>query len=243
MEAKLFLKKISMKFNHSLMHNNFSKSDFSELKKILNRSNPILTQSSKVKEFEEKWSKWLGVKYSTFVNSGSSANFITISLIKAIKKNKSKNQVIVPSLTWISDISSVILNNLEPIFVDVNLSTLSANADQIIKKINKKTLAVFITHAQGFSGVNEKLLKILKKKKIPLIEDVCESHGAKFKDKKLGTLGLVSNFSFYYAHHMTTIEGGMISTNDKKIYELSKIFRSHGMVRESKNKTFRKKYD
>ena len=78
-----------MKFNHSLMHNNFSKSDFSELKKILNRSNPILTQSSKVKEFEEKWSKWLGVKYSTFVNSGSSANFITISLIKAIK-NKVK---------------------------------------------------------------------------------------------------------------------------------------------------------
>ena len=229
-----------MKFNHSLMHNNFSKSDFSELKKILNRPNPILTQSSKVKEFEKKWSKWLGVKYSTFVNSGSSANFITISLIKALKKNKSKNQVIVPSLTWISDISSVILNNLEPIFVDVNLSTLSANADQIIKKINKKTLAVFVTHAQGFSGVNEKLLKILKKKKIPLIEDVCESHGAKFKDKKLGTLGLVSNFSFYYAHHMTTIEGGMISTNDKKIYELSKIFRSHGMARESKNKTFEK---
>jgi len=138
MEVKLYLKKISMKFNHSLMHNNFSKSDFSELKKILNRSNPILTQSSKVKEFEEKWSKWLGVKYSTFVNSGSSANFITISLIKALRKNKSKNQVIVPSLTWISDISSIILNNLEPIFVDINLSTLSANADQIIKKINKK---------------------------------------------------------------------------------------------------------
>ena len=86
---------------------------------------------------------------------------------------------------------------------------------QIIKKVNNKTKAVFITHAQGFNGISDKLLKFLRNKKIPLIEDVCESHGAKFKNKKLGTYGLISNFSFYYAHHMSTIEGGMISTNKK----------------------------
>ena len=74
-----------------------------------------------------------------------------------------------------------------------------------------------------------------------LIEDVCESHGATFKNKKLGTFGLISNFSFYYAHHMSTIEGGMVCTNDKKIYEKARIFRSHGMLRESKNYTFEKK--
>ena len=100
---------------------------------------------------------------------------------------------------------------------------------------------MFITHAQGFNGLSNELLTILKKKKIHLIEDVCESHGAKFKNKKLGSYGLISNFSFYYAHHMTTIEGGMICTNDKKIYETSKILRSHGMLREAKNKALEKK--
>ena len=133
------------------------------------------------------------------------------------------------------------MNGFKPVFVDINLSNLSMNTDQVIQKINKKTLAVFITHAQGFNGLNEKLLKTLKRKKIKLIEDVCESHGATFKKKKLGTYGLISNFSFYYAHHMTTIEGGMISTNDKKIYELSKIFRSHGMAREANNITFERR--
>ena len=223
------------------MDNNFTLSDISEVNKILKKKNIILTQSKKVDEFEKKWSKWLGVKYSTFVNSGSSANFISILLMKILSKNKTKNEIIVPTLTWVSDINSIIMNGFKPIFVDVNLENLSMNTDQVIKKINKKTLAVFITHAQGFNGLNSNILQVLKRKKIYLIEDVCESHGASFKKKKLGTYGIISNFSFYYAHHMTTIEGGMISTNDKKIYELSKILRSHGMARESKNKNFEKK--
>ena len=168
---------------HELMHNNFDKRDFIEVKKILNKKNPILTQSRKVEEFEKKWSKWLGVKYSTFVNSGSSANFISISILKTLNKNKNKNEIIVPSLTWVSDINSVILNGYKPVFVDINLNNLSMNIDQIKKKINKKTLAIFITHAQGFNGLDSKLLKFLKKRKIHLIEDVCESHGATFKKK------------------------------------------------------------
>ena len=220
------------------MHNNFSKSDFSDVKKLLNQTNPILTQSKKVEEFEKKWSKWLGVRYSTFVSSGSSANYISISILKVLNKNKYKNEIIVPTLTWISDISSILLNGFKPIFVDINLENLSMDIDQVLKKINKKTLGIFITHAQGFNGLNDKLLKAINKHKLYLIEDVCESHGATYKNKKLGTFGLMSNFSFYYAHHMTTIEGGMISTNNKEIYELSKIFRSHGMHRESKNKKF-----
>ena len=220
------------------MDNNFTSSDIVEVNKILKKKNIILTQSKKVEEFEKKWSKWLGVKYSTFVNSGSSANFISIAILKTLNKNKTKNEIIVPTLTWVSDINSIIMNGFKPIFVDVNLENLSMNTDQVIKKINKKTLAVFITHAQGFNGLNKNILQFLKRKKIHLIEDVCESHGATFNKKKLGTYGIISNFSFYYAHHMTTIEGGMISTNNKKIYELSKILRSHGMVRESKNKNF-----
>jgi len=222
------------------MHNNFIKEDFKEVKKLFNKKNPILTQSKKVLEFEKKWSKWLGVKYSTYVNSGSSANYISISILKEINKNPKKNEIIVPALTWVSDINSVILNNFKPVFVDINLSNLSMDIEQVKKKINKKTLAVFITHAQGFNGLNSELIKIIKKKKIFLIEDVCESHGAKFKEKKLGNYGSISNFSFYFAHHMTTIEGGMISTNDKKIYELSRVFRSHGLLRETNNPRFEK---
>ena len=229
-----------MSLNHKLMNNNYTNDDIGAVKKFLKNRNTILTQSKKVEEFEKKWSKWLGVKYSTFVNSGSSANFITISILKAFNKKKERNEIIVPSLTWVSDINSVIMNGYKPVFVDIDLSTLSMSSNEVMKKINKKTLAVFITHAQGFNGLTKKLLIELKKRKIHLIEDVCESHGALHGNKKLGTFGLISNFSFYYAHHMTTIEGGMICTNDKKLFELSKIFRSHGMAREAKNNAFEK---
>ena len=222
------------------MHNNFTQSDMFEVKKLLNQKSIVLTQSKKVKEFEAKWSKWLNVRYSTYVNSGSSANFISISILKFLNKNKNKNEIIVPALTWISDISSVLLNGFKPIFVDINLNNLSMNEHQVLKKINKKTLGVFITHAQGFNGLSHNLIKVLKRKKIHLIEDVCESHGALLGKKKLGRFGLISNFSFYYAHHMTTIEGGMICTNDKKIYEMSRMLRSHGMVRESGNSQYEK---
>ena len=223
------------------MNNNFTNRDMVDVRKLLKNKDVILTQSKQVARFEEKWSKWLNVKYSTFVSSGSSANFISISLLKILNKNKKKNEIIVPALTWVSDINSIIMNGFKPVFVDINLSNLSMNTEQVIKKINKKTLAVFITHAQGFNGLNQNLINILKRRKIHLLEDVCESHGANFKNRKLGSFGLISNFSFYYAHHMTTIEGGMICTNNKKIYELSKILRSHGMAREAGNNSFEKK--
>ena len=223
-----------------LMDNNINLSDRNKIIQFV-KNNKIYTQSKKVKEFEEKWSKWLGVKYSVFVNSGSSSNFLSIKALKIINKNKDKNEIIVPTLTWVSDIVSVIESGYKPVFVDINPRTLSMDEVQILKKINKKTLAVFITHAQGFNGLSNNLLKELKKKKIILIEDVCESHGAKFENKKLGTFGLMSCFSFYYAHHISTIEGGMICTNNKKLYEILRMLRSHGMLRESNNKILEKK--
>ena len=225
-------------FNHPLMENNIQQEDVNEIIKFLkNNKKRIFTQSEKVKEFEFKWSKWLGVKYSVFVNSGASANLLSISALKILY---GKGEIIVPTLTWISDIASVIQNNFKPIFIDIDPKNLSMNEEFLLKKISKKTKAVFLTHVQGFNGLSSNLLEILRKKKIPLIEDVCESHGATFGNKKLGTYGLMSNFSFYYAHHISTIEGGMICTNNKKIYELLKILRSHGMVRESGNIKFEK---
>jgi len=227
-----------MKFSHPLMHNNFTKSDMIAASKLFKGKNIVLTQSKQVKKFESKWSNWLGVKYTIFVNSGSSANLLTMAALKILYKNK--NEIIVPSLTWVSDINSVIQNNFKPVFVDINPKNLCMSEEQIFKKVSSKTLAVFITHVQGFNGLSNKLIQFLRKKRILLIEDVCESHGATFNNKKLGTFGKVSNFSFYYAHHMSTIEGGAVCTNDKKIYELVRMLRSHGMARESGNKRFEK---
>lgn len=221
------------------MEDNFSNDD---IQKVINflKTKPILTQSKKVREFENKWSKWLGVKYSVFVNSGSSANILSISALK-IFRNIDKGEIIVPSLTWISDIVSVINNNLKPVFVDINLKNLSMDETDVKKKITKNTKAIFLTHAQGFNGLSDSFLKLLKDRKIDLIEDVCESHGAKFKNKKLGNFGIISNFSFYYAHHLSTIEGGMICTNNKRIYEICRMIRSHGMLRECGNINLEKK--
>ena len=227
-----------MQFSHPLMHNNFTKADMNAAIKLFKQKNIILTQSKYVKKFEKKWSKWLGVKYSVFVNSGSSANLLTMTVLKILY---GKGEIILPALTWVSDINSVIQNNFKPVFVDINPKNLCMSEEEIVKKVNKNTLAVFMTHAQGFNGLTSKLISFLKKRKVLLIEDVSESHGATFNKKKLGTYGKISNFSFYYAHHMSTIEGGMICTNDKKIYEIVKILRSHGMARESNSSVFEKK--
>ena len=225
------------KIQFPLMRNNILKNDFNVLIKFLKKK-PILTQNKNVKNFEEKWSKWLGVKYSVFVNSGSSANLLQIQLLKM--QYPKGGEVIVPAFTWSSDISSLLHCGFTPVFADIDLETLGLNTDLIISKINKNTKAIFLSYIQGFNCLTEKLLKVLKKKKIHLIEDVCESHGAKFKNKKLGSFGWTSSFSFYYAHHMSTIEGGMICTDDKKTYHNLLMLRSHGMVREVKDNKFQK---
>jgi len=150
--------------------------------------------------------------------------------------------VIVPPLTWVSDISSVLQNGFTPVFVDIDPYSLAMDSEQVISKITDKTKAVFLTHVQGFNGLTDKLISKLKENNIPLIEDVCESHGATHNDKKIGNFGWISNFSFFYAHHMTTIEGGMISTNDSEVYQQARMLRSHGMVREATDTTLQETY-
>ena len=220
-----------MKF--PLMRNNILREDLDAVIEHLKQNDPILTNGPIVREFESAWSKWLGVKYSVFVNSGASANLLSLAILKELYPQG--GEVIVPPLTWISDIASVIQNGFTPIFVDVDFSTLGMNSQKIIDSITKNTRAIFLSHIQGFNALTDDLLDEVKRKDIFLIEDVCESHGATFKGRKVGSFGQLSNFSFYYAHHMTTIEGGMICTNDEKLYEMARIFRSHGMVREAVN--------
>ena len=222
-----------------LMRNNIVREDLDSLIEYLKGTDPMLTQSGNVRAFEKEWSEWLGVKHSVFVNSGSSANLITMA---ALRELRGGGQVIVPTLTWVSDIASVLQCGFDPVFVDVDERTLGMDADAVLKKITKKTRAVFLTHILGYNALNDRLLKGLKKAGVPLIEDVCESHGATFKGRKLGTFGLVSNFSFYYAHHMSTVEGGVACTNDAEFYEALRMLRSHGMVREATSPDVKSRY-
>lgn len=225
-----------MKF--PLMRNNILREDLDAVIEHLKEDDPILTNGPKVREFEKKWSEWLGVKYSVFVNSGASSNLLSMAILKL--KYPEGGDVIVPPLTWISDISSVIQNGFNPVFADIDIATLGMNQDQIIKKITPSTRAVFLSHIQGFNALTDELIEELGKRDIQLIEDVCESHGATHGTKKAGSIGWISNFSFYYAHHMSTIEGGMICTNDQKVYEQARILRSHGMLRESSDEEYKK---
>jgi CDP-4-dehydro-6-deoxyglucose reductase, E1 len=148
----------------------------------------------------------------------------------------------VPPLTWVSDIASVLQSGLTPVFADINLRTLGMDTEQILRKLSSRTKAVFLTHILGYNALTQKLLDELAARNIPLIEDVCESHGATFKGQKLGTFGWMSDFSFYYAHHMSTIEGGVVSTNDEQLYELVRMLRAHGMAREADSEQVRQDY-
>jgi CDP-4-dehydro-6-deoxyglucose reductase, E1 len=225
---------------YPLIRNNFNRDDMDAVIELLQEDDPILTNGNKVKEFEKAWSSWLGVKYSVFVNSGSSANLLSLSALKL--KYPEGGEVIVPPLTWVSDIASVIQTGFKPIFADIDLRTLGMSTTEILKKLNNNTKAVFLSHIQGFNALTDELLTELKKRNILLIEDVCESHGATFGDKKVGSFGWTSNFSFYYAHHMSTIEGGMICTDDKETYRDLRMLRSHGMLRESDDLDYNRKY-
>jgi len=221
------------------MHNNITREDLDALIRYLATDNPKLTHGPKVLEFEMAWSNWLGVKYSVMVNSGSSANDLTMM---ALRELRGVGEVIVPPLTWVSDIASVLNAGYKPVFVDINPRNLAMQNLEVLKAITPKTKAVFLTHVLGYNGISDDLVSELKTRGIPLIEDVCESHGATHNGQKLGSLGWVSNFSFYYAHHLTTIEGGMVSTNDSELYDIIRMLRSHGMVRESLNTETTKRY-
>ena len=142
------------------MEDNINSKDIRVLTKFIKKK-PIFTNNKKVLEFEEAWSKWLGVKYSVFVNSGSSANLLSIAYLKNKFK---KGEVIIPTLTWSSDVASIFHNNLKPIFVDINLNNLAMSFEEIKKKINKNTIAIFLTHILGINGLTDDIIKLCKNK-------------------------------------------------------------------------------
>jgi CDP-6-deoxy-D-xylo-4-hexulose-3-dehydrase len=188
------------------------------------------TNGAKVKEFEKIWSEWLGVKHSVMVNSGASANYISIAMVKELK---GEGEVIVPPIGWVSDLASVAQLGMTPVIVDVSLNDFNITAENIKRAITSKTKAIVLVHTLGFNAINEEIIQLAKEHDLLLIEDCCEAHGATYKGKKVGSFGDISLFSFYFGHHITTIEGGTVCVNDDHLYDLAKLFRSHGMTREA----------
>jgi CDP-6-deoxy-D-xylo-4-hexulose-3-dehydrase len=210
------------------------------------KSYPKLTKGVKTIEFENKWSKWLGCKYSVFVNSGSSANLLMLYALKVLEVMKN-NKVCVPSLCWATDLAPVLQLGMEPILIDCNLENLSVDLDHLENVFKTETPSTLIlVSVLGLSPDMDKIIELCEKYDVILLEDNCESQGSTYKGKKLGNFGLMSSFSTYFAHTMSTIEGGVISTNDEKIYHTLLQLRSHGWDRDlpdSKQEELRDKWN
>jgi CDP-6-deoxy-D-xylo-4-hexulose-3-dehydrase len=214
-----------------LQENILEKKDIEELVQFI-RTTDRFTQFVKVREFEAAWSKWQGCKYSIYVNSGSSANLVIMNLMRGLRGWKDGDEVIVPTVTWVTNISPIFQCGLKPVFVDVNLNDFSFDYDRIEEKITPRTRAIFVTHLIGFPADIPRIKKIIGNRNIEILEDCCESHGATIDGTKIGNFGACSSFSFYWGHHMTTVEGGMICTDDEEIYKQAVLKRSHGLARE-----------
>ena len=218
------------KFKWQLINDSITDGDKKALTDFINTPNQRFTNGPKVKEFEKAWSEYVGCDFSIFVNSGASANYIMASIMK---EEKGVGEVIVSPLGWVSDVSPLVNLGFTPVFVDVSMENMSITLDNIKAAVTDKTVGVSLVHVLGFAAVTDEMKKFCDDNDLFLIEDCCESHGATYKGTKVGNFGDVSNFSFYFGHHITTIEGGMVCTNDERLYDYAKLFRSHGMTREA----------
>ena len=194
------------------------------------KSYPRLTKGPVTLKFENKFSKWLDRKYSVFCNSGSSANLLMLSVLKE-KYNPKK--VVVPSVAWSTDLAPVMQLGLQPILCDCNMKDLSVDFHHLEKIFMEESPDVLLlVSALGLVPDMKKIIELCSKYDVLLLEDVCESLGCEFIDRKLGTFGIMSSFSTFFGHHISTIEGGIVSTDDKELYELLVSLRSHGWARD-----------
>jgi CDP-6-deoxy-D-xylo-4-hexulose-3-dehydrase len=230
-----------------LVSDTIDKNDINSLIKWLSQDNiPRLTKGDLTVELENKWANKIGTKYSVFVNSGSSSILLTLAALKHTNRLKN-NKVVVPSLSWATDLSSPILLGLEPILCDCNLNDLSCDLDsleEIFKTESPSTL--ILVSVLGLVPDMDRITELCDKYNVLLLEDVCESMGSKYKDKYLGTFGLASFFSMYFGHHLSTIEGGFINTDDEDFYYTLLMMRSHGWARDlptSKQNEYQSKYN
>ena len=193
---------------------------------------PRLTKGELTVELEKKWAKKIGTKYSVFVNSGSSSILLTLAALKYSNKLKN-NKIIVPGLSWATDVSSPMLLGYETYMCDCNLKDLSCDLNHLEELFKEHTPSTFILVSPlGLVPDMDRIVDLCNKYDVILLEDVCESMGSKYQNNYLGSFGLASFYSMYFGHHLSTIEGGFINTNDEDLYHLLLMIRSHGWDRD-----------
>jgi CDP-6-deoxy-D-xylo-4-hexulose-3-dehydrase len=206
---------------------------------------PRLTKGDLTWELEKKWAEKIGTKYSVYLNSGSSAILLALAAILESGKLRN-NKIVVPSLSWATDVSSPILLGMSPIMCDCNLDDLSCDLEHLEKLfIHHSPSSMILVSPLGLVPNMEKVISLCEKYDVILFEDVCESMGSKYQGKYLGSFGFASFFSMYFGHHLSTIEGGFINTNDEDFYHLLLMMRSHGWDRDlpkEKQESLRLKY-
>ena len=219
------------------------KADLNAAIKVINSTK--ITMGEKTKKIENYFNKKIVKMNSLMVNSGSSANLLIFQCLinPMVKKLKAGDEVLVPAICWSTSLWPIIQSGLKVKFVDIDIETLNISLIDLEKKVSRKTKALMLVHALGNCADMTKLTDICKKNNIILIEDTCEALGSTFKNKPLGTFGEFSSFSFYYSHHITSGEGGMVCTKNSKYFEIIKSLRSHGWSRDlTKSKKIANKY-
>jgi CDP-4-dehydro-6-deoxyglucose reductase, E1 len=211
--------------------NTVTKADLRELIAWL-KLYPRLTMFDETLGFEKAWSKWQGVKYSVLCNSGSSANLLMYAALEAAGR-AGKKKVVVPATGWLTTVSPAIQLGFKPLMCESQMQTFGSDMDCLEKIIRKqRPETVVLVHTLGVPNDMTAVQALRDKYGFNLLEDCCASHGAAHRGKKVGSFGTMSSFSFYYGHHMSTIEGGVVCTDDEELYWKLLMLRSHGWCKD-----------
>lgn len=217
-----------MQIKHFLAKETIDNNDIEALREWL-KSGPRLTKGSLTLEFEDKWAKYIGTKYSVFCNSGSSANLLMVYAALASGKLRN-NKIVVPSVGWVTTVAPAMQFGMQPIMVGADKNTFGIDLDQLEQVcIKEQPSVVIFVQVLGVPHYKQRLLELKKKYGFVLLEDACAALGARYSDGTMvGQVGDMSSFSFYFGHQLSTIEGGMVNTDSKEIYDLLIMLRSHG---------------
>jgi CDP-6-deoxy-D-xylo-4-hexulose-3-dehydrase len=222
-----------MNFKYPLATATWDQSEYQALQDVI--SSGMFTMGPKVAQFEKDFANYIGSKYAVMVNSGSSANLIMVAALFYSKNISIKlnlgDEVIVPAVSWSTTYYPLYQYGLKIKFVDIDLNTLNYDLEQLSQAIGPKTRAVMVVNLLGNPNDFSKIEKIIGGRNITLIEDNCESLGAEFEGKKAGTFGVMGSFSTFFSHHISTMEGGLVVTDDEELYHILLSLRAHGWTR------------
>ena len=222
-----------MSFKYPLATATWDDSEYKALQDVI--ASGMFTMGPKVAQFERDFAEYIGSKYAVMVNSGSSANLLMVAALFYTKNDSLKlnpgDEVIVPAVSWSTTYYPLYQYGLKIKFVDIDLQTLNYDLEQLRGAIGPKTRAVMAVNLLGNPNDFSKIKSIIGDRQITLIEDNCESLGAEFEGKKAGSFGVMGTFSSFFSHHISTMEGGLIVTDDEALYHILLSLRAHGWTR------------